>query len=191
MAAIWAVVARDPSTGNRVHGGLTDAKEFEALRSEPTGPAPSPDRNLTDAKEFEALLDPILAERMDKLHIPGAVISIVKDGRTTFAKGYGVTDIEKQAPVVPDTTIFRIGSITKVFTAMAVMQMADRGRIRLTDDVNKYLTGVKVPSTFPQPITFASLLTHTSGLDEISPGRRTSDENKVVPLGDFLKTRIV
>jgi CubicO group peptidase (beta-lactamase class C family) len=140
---------------------------------------------------LETLLDPILAERMEKLHIPGAVISIVKDGKVIFIKGYGVTDLEKKSPVVPDKTIFRIGSITKVFTATAVIQMADRGKINLGDDVNKYLKDVRVPATFSQPITFANLLTHTSGLDEISPGRRTSNEAEVVPLGAFLKTRIV
>ena len=147
--------------------------------------------DLTDSKTIEALLDPVFAERMEKLHVPGAVISIVKDGKLIFTKGYGVADIENRTPVVPDKTIFRIGSITKVFTALAVMQVADRGKIKLRADVNRYLKTVKVPGTFPQPITFADLLTHTSGLDEISPGRRTSDENKVVPLGEFLKTRIV
>jgi CubicO group peptidase (beta-lactamase class C family) len=147
--------------------------------------------NLTDSKALETLLDPIFTDRMEKLHIPGAVISIVKDGKVIFTKGYGVADIEKHTPVVPDKTIFRIGSITKVFTATAVMQLADRGKIKLNDDVNGYLKSVKVPNTFPQPINFSELLTHTSGLDEISPGRRTSDETKVVPLSEFLKTRIV
>ena len=147
--------------------------------------------NLTDSKELEAFLDPIFAERMEKLHIPGAVISVVKDGKIVFTKGYGVADMEKKNPVVPDKTIFRIGSITKVFTATSVMQLADRKKIKLTDDVNKYLTGVIVPDTFSQPVTFHDLLTHTSGLDEISPGRRTSDEKAVVPLGEFLKARIV
>jgi CubicO group peptidase (beta-lactamase class C family) len=154
--------------------------------------APAPQANsLTDPKELEALLDPIFAEQMRKLNIPGAVVSIVKEGKIIFTKGYGVADLEKKTPVIPDKTIFRIGSITKVFTALSVMQLSDRRKIRLTDDVNQYLTGVKVKNTFSQPITFAHLLTHTSGLDEISPGRRTSDENKVVPLEEFLKTRIV
>jgi CubicO group peptidase (beta-lactamase class C family) len=147
--------------------------------------------NLTDPKELESFLDPIFTAQMSKQHIPGAVISVVKDGKTIFTKGYGVADIEKKTPVIPDKTLFRIGSITKVFTATAVMQLADRGKINLQDDVNKYLTGVKVPNSFSQPITFAHLLTHTSGLDEISPGRRTSDESKVIPLDEFLKTRIV
>ncbi len=142
-------------------------------------------------KDLETLLDPIFAERMEKLHIPGAVVAVVKDGKIIFTKGYGVADVEKKTLVVPDKTLFRIGSITKVFTATAVMQLADSGKINLTDDVNKYLKGVRVPDTFSQPITFANLLTHTSGLDEISPGRRTSNEAELVPLGAFLKTRIV
>lgn len=149
--------------------------------------SPKPD----NAKELEALLDPIFFETMEKLHIPGAVISIVKDGKIIFTKGYGVTDVEKKTPVVAGKTLFRIGSITKVFTATAVMQLADGGKINLNDDVNKYLKGARVPDTFSQPITFANLLTHTSGLDEISPGRRTSDESQIIPLGAFLKTRIV
>lgn len=140
---------------------------------------------------LETLLDPIFAERMERLHIPGAVISIVKDGKIIFIKGYGVSDVEKRSLVVPDKTIFRIGSITKVFTATAVMQMADRGKINLGDDVNKYLKSARVPATFPQPITFANLLTHTSGLDEISPGRHTSNRAEIVPLSTFLKSRIV
>jgi CubicO group peptidase (beta-lactamase class C family) len=144
-----------------------------------------------NAEELETLLDPIFAERMERFHIPGTVISLVKDGKVIFIKGYGVADVEKKTPVAADKTLFRIGSITKVFTATAVMQIADEGKINLSDDVNKYLKGVKVPSNFSQPITFSNLLTHTSGLDEISPGRRTSDESQVIPLGAFLKTRIV
>lgn len=145
----------------------------------------------TKSSGMDSLLDPIFAEQMAKLHIPGAAIAIVKDGKVLFTKGYGYADLEKKTHVVPDKTIFRIGSITKVFTATAVMQLADRRRISLNDDVNKYLKGFQIPATYPQPITFANLLTHTSGLDEITPGRRTSDKSKVIPLAEFLKTRMV
>lgn len=148
-------------------------------------------RSIIAPQDLEALFDPIFAEQMTKLHIPGAVVTVVKDGKILFTKGYGYADIEKKTPVIPDRTIFRIGSITKVFTAMAVVQLADRGRIKLDDDVNLYLKDNRVPNTYPQPITFFNLLTHTSGLDEISLGRRTSEANKVIPLGEFLKTRLV
>src|SRR5215212_9003541 len=131
------------------------------------------DAQTLTPSELQQIFDPIFTSQMEKLHIPGAAISVVQDGKLMFSKGYGVADIEKQTPVVPDKTIFRIGSITKVFTAVAVMQMAERGKLKLTDDVNKYLKAVRVPNTFARPITFVDLLTHTSGLDEISPGRHS------------------
>lgn len=146
---------------------------------------------LTDPKELEAFLDPIFAEGLEKLHIPGAAIAVVKDGKIFFTKGYGYANLEKKTPVAPDKTIFRIGSVTKVFTATALVQLADRRKINLNDDVNKYLKDFRVPDTYPQPITFANLLTHTAGFDEISPGRKTTSADKVIPLGEFLKTRLV
>ncbi|HSK72755.1 MAG TPA: SgcJ/EcaC family oxidoreductase, partial [Pyrinomonadaceae bacterium] len=81
--------------------------------------------SATGAQDLEKLLDPIFAERMQRLNIPGAVVSVVKDGKIIFAKGYGFADIDKKTPVVADKTIFRIGSFSKVFTAFAVMQLAD------------------------------------------------------------------
>jgi beta-lactamase family protein len=61
---------------------------------------------LSDAKELEAFLDPIFAEQMAKLHIPGAAIAVVKDGQLFFAKGYGYADLEKKTPVIADKTPF-------------------------------------------------------------------------------------
>jgi len=145
----------------------------------------------TNPKELEAFLDPIFAEQMEKLHIPGAAIAVVKDGKIFFTKGYGYANLEKKIPVAADKTIFRIGSVTKVFTATALVQLADRRKINLNDDVNKYLKDFKVPDTYPQPVTFANLLTHTAGFDEISSGRKTTSADKVIPLGEFLKTRLV
>src|ERR1044071_4434099 len=74
-------------------------------------------------EDLTALFDPIFASQLEKLHIPGAAISVVQDGKLVYAKGYGVSDIQSKEAVVPDKTIFRIGSITKVFTAVAVLQM--------------------------------------------------------------------
>jgi CubicO group peptidase (beta-lactamase class C family) len=147
--------------------------------------------NLTDAKELEAFLDPIFAERLEKLYIPGAAIAVVKDGKILFSKGYGYANFEKKTPVTADKTIFRIGSITKVFTATSLVQLTDRRKINLNDDVNKYLKDFKIQNTYPQPITFANLLTHTAGFDEINLGRKTTSTDKVVPLGEFLKTRLI
>jgi CubicO group peptidase (beta-lactamase class C family) len=70
---------------------------------------------VINAKDLETLFDPIFAGQMEKLHIPGAAVSVVKDGKIVFTKGYGVADVEKKNPVIPDKTLFRIGSITYLF----------------------------------------------------------------------------
>jgi len=147
--------------------------------------------SLTDPKEFEAFLDPIFAEQMEKLHIPGAAVAVVKDGKIFFSKGYGYANLEKKTPVTADKTIFRIGSITKVFTATSLVQLADRRKINLNGDVNKYLNDFKIQNTYPQPVTFTNLLTHTAGFDEINLGRKVWSADKVVPLGEFLKARLI
>lgn len=126
---------------------------YHDLPGAPNGSA----QNSIDARELENSFDPIFAEQMEKPHIPGAGVSVFKDGKTNFPKGCGVADIEKKTPVIDDRTIFRTGSIAKVFTATAVMQPADNGKINLTNDVDKYMTSGKIPNAFAQPITFGHL----------------------------------
>ncbi|HEX6747506.1 MAG TPA: serine hydrolase domain-containing protein [Longimicrobium sp.] len=147
-------------------------------------PFPAPAR-------LEAALDSVVRDEMERSHIPGAVVVVVKDGRVYWTKGYGVADVETRRPVDPERTIFRIGSISKVFTATAVMQLADRGRIRLDEDVNRYLPGWTVPEPYGRPVTAANLLTHTAGFDEINLGRKVFREAEVRPLGTFLRGRLV
>ncbi|HKR58541.1 MAG TPA: serine hydrolase domain-containing protein, partial [Pyrinomonadaceae bacterium] len=144
----------------------------------------------TDPKELETFVDKIFTEQMEREHIPGAEFVFVKDGKVFFSKGYGFANLEKQQPVVPEQTIFRIGSISKVFTATAVVQLADRGRLKLHTDVNRYLKKLKVPATFPGPVTPAHLITHTAGFDEIRPGTQGPSAESVLPLADFLSTRL-
>ena len=143
-----------------------------------------------DPEGLAKLLEPVFASGMKKENIPGAVFILVKDGRVVIAKGYGVADLDSGRRVDPETTIFPTASISKVFTATAVMQLADSGRLDLHVDVNRYLTSLQVPNTYPEPITTAHLLTHTSGLDEL-PGRRVKALADVVQLNEFLANRLV
>lgn len=145
---------------------------------------------LTDPHELEAFLDPIFASQMEQLHIPGAVFVLVKDGALFFSKGYGLADLEKQTPVSPERTLFRVGSISKLFTATAVMQLAERGAIRLEDDVNRYLQSFQIAPSFPQPVTFVHLLTHTAGFDERAIGIAAPTEADHLPLGAYLARRM-
>jgi len=152
---------------------------------------PARSHGPTDAKELEQFLDKLFTEEMEKEHIPGAVFVFVKDGAVFFSKGYGFVDLERTKPVSRERTIFRIGSISKLFTATAVVQLADRGKLNLQEDVNRYLKKVKVPATYPQPITAAQLLSHTAGLDEIRPGTQAANAAGVLTLPAFLQTRLV
>ena len=154
-------------------------------------PAEQATRITIDAGEVGTFVDPIIAAQMEKEHIPGAVFVLVQDGKILYKRGYGFADIASRKPVDPVETIWRIGSISKVFTATAVVQLADRGQFRLSDDVNRYMRRFKVPATYPEPVRFWHLLTHTAGLDEIRPGTRAETEAGLLPLGDFLAPKLV
>jgi CubicO group peptidase (beta-lactamase class C family) len=144
-----------------------------------------------DAKALESLIDGVMAAEMKKQQIPGAAFILVQNGRVVLAKGYGLADVERKKPVDPATTIFPIGSITKVFTATAVVQLAERGKLDLDADVNRYLKTVRVPATYPAPVTARHLLTHTAGFDELRGRLLESADERVQPLDEFLGPRLV
>lgn len=109
-----------------------------------------------------------LLEEMQKYHVPGLSVAVIKDSKIHWSKGYGVADVETNEPVKADT-LFQAASISKPVTAMAVLKAAQDGRILLDDDVNKMLTSWKVPPsefTKATPVTPRSLLSHTSGADD-------------------------
>ena len=103
----------------------------------------------TDPAELEAFLDELAASQMQEHHIAGMAISVVKDGEPFFAKGYGYADLEQGIPVHPEQTIFRIGSISKLFTWTAVMQLVEQGVLDLDTDVNTYLD-FRIPDTYSE-----------------------------------------
>ncbi len=103
---------------------------------------------------------------------PGAAVIVVKDGRTIFRKAYGMADLELGVPLQPDM-VFRLGSITKQFTAAAILMLAQDGKLALQDPIEKYLPGYP---TQGHVITIEHLLTHTSGIQSYTdmPGWMTS-----------------
>ena len=140
---------------------------------------------------LEEKLDSLIPAAMESEHIPGLAFIIVKDGKTILKKGYGYTSLgEDIHHIRPDSTIFRIGSITKSFTALALLQLADQGRIDLHTDVNKYLKWVKVPETFDEPVTPIHLITHSAGFDELR-GRLVFQKDQLIPLDSFLNGRLI
>jgi len=115
--------------------------------------------------DVEAFLDGFVPMQLERENIAGAVILVVKDGRVLFSRGYGYSDVEKKTPVSNDSTLFRPGSISKLFTWTAVMQLVEQNKLDLDRDINTYLD-FKIPATFPQPITLRHLMTHTAGFEE-------------------------
>lgn len=97
--------------------------------------------------------------------VAGATVVIVRDGRLLTARGYGLADIAERRPVDALQTAFRLGSVTKIFTWIAVMQQVERGRLDLDRDINTYLDFHVAPRNGP-PITLRTLMTHTAGFDE-------------------------
>lgn len=147
--------------------------------------------NSIDSVAFAAFLDSLMTAELRRERSPGAALAFVKDGRVVHLKGYGNARLEIPRAVDPMRTIWRIGSISKTFTATAVVQLSDQGRLDLRADVNNYLSLFKVPSTYPVPVRVADLLTHTAGLDEIRPGTQAASAVAVLPLPEFLRTRLV
>ncbi len=80
-------------------------------------------------------------------------------------KGYGYSDVKTRKPVDPELTLFRPGSISKLFTWTAVMQQVEQGKLDLDADVNKYLD-FEIPPRDGQPITLRNIMTHTAGFEE-------------------------
>jgi CubicO group peptidase (beta-lactamase class C family) len=102
--------------------------KVEARHSTPPPPSPT---GLSDPRELETFLDGVISEQLRDNHIPGATVSVVKDGRLFFAKGYGACNLQEGRPVNAQTTLFQIGSVGKVFTATAVLQLAEQGKLNL------------------------------------------------------------
>jgi CubicO group peptidase (beta-lactamase class C family) len=127
-------------------------------------------------------IDTFVYEQMAIYDIPGMLVAAVLGDEIVFSKGYGYADIASQKPMDPAASVFRAASLSKPLTATALLQLAEQGLLDLDGDINDYLVGMRVPDTYPQPISVGHLLTHTSGFDELSLAVRFNDPEKVAPL---------
>lgn len=117
-----------------------------------------------DAARVDTFLDGLVPYLMAQGDLAGAVVTVVENGRIVTERGFGFSDVAKRAPVDPETTLFRPGSISKLFVWTAVMQLVEQGKLDLDTDLNTYLD-FAVPAK-GQPITLRQVMTHTSGLEE-------------------------
>ncbi len=142
-------------------------------------------------QSFEEMSDEYMQKVLKDYHVAGATVSVVKDGKLFFKKGYGYADAANKTKVSPDKTAFQIASVSKLFTATAAMQMVEQGKLSLDVDVNNYLTAFKIKNPYSKPVTLQNLLTHTSGLDDKQPLYIRSSGNvlfnSLEPLEEVLK----
>jgi CubicO group peptidase (beta-lactamase class C family) len=143
-----------------------------------------------DAAEARAFFDGVVPALLEAFHVPGLVLSVVRDGRVLFAGGWGVADVETGRVMDPERTIVRVASISKLVTATAAMQLVAQDKLDLHADVNRYLEGFQIEETHGTPVTLHHLLTHTAGFDDrfLATGRRLGAA--LPPLGDYLAARM-
>jgi CubicO group peptidase (beta-lactamase class C family) len=158
---------------------------FAPARAE-TGQPPAITATLGDPQELETFIDGEMARQMEELNMAGAVVVIVQGDRVLLSKGYGYADVEKGIPVDAEHTLFRPGSVTKLFTWTAVMQLVEQGKLDLQADVNTYLTDFQIPATYPQPVTMLDLMAHTPGFEDTSAGMVTYKPEELTSLGVYL-----
>ncbi|WP_299035435.1 serine hydrolase [uncultured Pseudokineococcus sp.] len=164
----------------------------------PPQPAPESPAGLT-TRDVDAWLDGVLPAALEREGVAGATVAVVADGEVVTTRGYGWADTGRAGgedtgraggedtgraggdgtgapvPVDPEESLFRVGSVSKLFTAVAVAQLVDEGRLDLDVDVARYLD-FEVPRRFPQDLTLRHLLTHTGGFEERFAGTITFDE---------------
>ena len=155
--------------------------------AEPTAvvAAAAPAHPLTKA-DLDSWLDGFMPYALRKGDIAGAVVTVVKDGEVLSARGYGYADVKERKPVDPDTTLFRIGSVSKLFTWTSVMQLVEQGKLDLDADVNTYID-FKIPARDGKPVTLRNLMTHTAGFEEQLKGLIGVEADGIPALDEHLK----
>lgn len=143
---------------------------------------------LIDPADLESWLEGFMPYALAQGDIAGAIVTVVADGEILLSRGFGYADVETRTPIDPETTLFRPGSISKLVTWTAVMQLVEAGQIDLDTDINTYLdfevTGVE------RPITMRHLLTHTPGWGEQVRALIMDDPERLQPLGEYVRNNI-
>jgi CubicO group peptidase (beta-lactamase class C family) len=145
--------------------------------------------NAQDKTTMADFCDSLFKSGLDEKMIPGGIVSMVKNGKILLAKGYGHADIESRIPVQADHTLFQIGSVGKVLTAMAVLKLVDRGALNLNEDIGTYLDDFSLTEFLQSPVTLKHLLSHTAGINERVIGYAARTSKDVQGLEQHLEER--
>lgn len=189
-AALLLVSAVGSATGAQSPGTLAPpvAQPAPARSVTPSTPvaASIPGGAPLVRADLEAWLDGYMPFAISRGNIAGAVVVVVKDGAVLLQKGYGYSDVARARPVDPETTLFRPGSVSKLVTWTAVMQLVEAGKLDLDRDVNSYLD-FTIPPYHGRPVTLRNILTHTAGFEESVRYLIGNDPKTLMPLGDYAR----
>jgi CubicO group peptidase (beta-lactamase class C family) len=145
--------------------------------------------------EAGPFLDELVLAQMQEHNLPNAAIALVANGEVIHLNGYGFADLERQIPVDAAETLFRTGSVAKLFTWTAVMQLVERGELELDVDINRYLH-FEIPSRLlhtsepPAPITLAHLMTHTAGFEAYPDQIFRLSAEQYLPLEEYVQVHM-
>ena len=187
-AAILGLASLSVALAQTAQPTLVPAPEplSQTPQAEIPTPATQSGQQPLNADNVNAWLDGFMPIAIGKADIPGATVVVVKDGQLLTSRGYGFANTEKRTPVDPATTMFRPGSISKLFTWTAVMQLVEQGKLNLDEDVNKYLD-FEIPPRNGKPITLRNIMTHTPGFEEQVKDIIFTDEKQLTPFEEILK----
>ena len=157
-----------------------------AVGSAATSPRASAGSHALNKADVEAWLDGYMPYALHSGDIAGATVAVVQDGQVLTARGYGYADVAKRTPVDPARTLFRPGSVSKLITWTAVMQLVDQGKLDLDADVNRYLD-FKIPPRNGKPVTVRNIMTHTGGFEEVGKDLINYEQRPPMALGAYLK----
>lgn len=143
-----------------------------------------------ELSNIAAFCDSVFQTGLDEQLMPGGAVAIVAGDRILFAKGYGYADLKNKRRVDVDSTLFQIGSVGKILTAAAVLQLTEQGKLNLDRDIRTYLNDFTLDSTFRSTITLRSLLTHSAGFDERVIGYAAKMQEEIEPLKEHLRNRM-
>ncbi|MDO8863183.1 serine hydrolase [Haliea sp. E1-2-M8] len=146
------------------------------------------DEGRLDPAELEAFVDGLVIPLMRANGSPSGTVAIALRGELIVSRGYGHQDLERRVEVQPEKTLFRPGSVSKLFTWVAVMQLVEQGRLDLDTDVNEYLSGFSIHDTYPEPVTLRHILTHTAGFEDGVLGYLiVENPEKLLPLAESME----
>ncbi|HEY3813618.1 MAG TPA: serine hydrolase domain-containing protein [Caulobacteraceae bacterium] len=153
------------------------------------GAAPAAPAPVSTQARVEAAADAAWAKIAAHEAIPGAVVTVVGPDGLVFTKGYGVRDIRTKAPVDPNRTLFQVGSVTKLFTAILALQAIDSGRLNPDADIRGRYPDLPITDHLKAPVTVRQLLAHEGGFDGDLGGVMTENRDEALRVDATLMKR--